>query len=195
MRKIFPAVFLVSVVLLAGNAYSQGLQNEIKVYRPDFSGTWKFNLRKSGFTGEITGEASNSLLVIEQKLPAILVSFRMRTKYREATFVNITLYSDGRGDEVEDFGSFNSFTEWKGNILVMTTFSSGDRKNIYEVIEFKLSADGNTLTGTKKNASLRPGLDGEQVRVFNDSGSPSVFDRIDPAPPAKPDKKLDRKED
>jgi len=195
MKKFLTLCFCFSMVFCTVTAYSQGLRNEIKVSRPDFSGTWKSNLRKSEFTGVITEEASDNILIIEQKLPAILLSLRMRTKHWESTLVNFTLYSDGRGDEVEDFGSFSSFTEWKGSILVWTTFSSGGRKDIYEVIELKLSADGNTLTVTKKKASLRRGPDGEQVRVFYDSGSPSVFDRIDAAAaPAKAIKTLDKEE-
>lgn len=187
--------FVLPVLFFTANVYSQGLQNEIKVDRPDFSGTWKLNLRKSGFTGVITEEASDSLLVIEQKPPAIMVSFRMRDKYRESTLLKITFYSDGRGDQVEGVGDSGTVTKWNGNILVTTSFSSADRKDIYEVIEFKLSTDGNTLTGTKKNASLRPGLNGEQEKVFIDSGSPSVYDRIDTtAAPAKAIKTLDPEE-
>jgi hypothetical protein len=169
------------LALFPVSTFSQSLQNDLKVHRPDFSGTWKLNLRKSGFTGEITPEARDTFLVIEQNLPAIKVSFRTGNKNAEAEDFNVTFYSDGRGDEMGGFGSFGTVSEWEGDTLVTKSFTSPDRKNISEAMELRLSADGKVLTGTKRNASLRENLNGEMVRIFMSAGSPLVFDRTDSA--------------
>jgi hypothetical protein len=153
------------------------LQNEIRIVRPDLSGTWKLNLLKSGFNDATAKEISeNSLLVVIGQTPLeITVSLRARHKTVEEPLGEFTLYTDGRVSELPGGSTSQAaIAEWKDNKLVISSFyERRGLKTILEVLEFAISADGKTLTGTMKNAGTETGpgakIDGSLVldRVYS----------------------------
>lgn len=198
MKKYFLFCACLTVLLWAVSGYSQGLQNEIKVspglqtdikvVKPDFSGKWKLNLEKSRWRRQTSPSRRPAemswILVIEQKLPAIVITVRsQRGTSDDANFFGgrFTLYSDGRGDEcIEDSRGIASTTRWQGSKLITTDYNREDGPDQVDSIEeFELSADGNTLMHTSKYTQLGLNAKGELERFWDDSmTSYQVFDRI-----------------
>lgn len=186
-------LILVGVLVLTaasfGAAYGQGLQNEIKIRRPDLSGKWKLNMAKSRFRrppGASSRPEMSWIWLIEQKLPAIYIT--TRSQFGVADDANFsggkfTLYTDGRGDEFVPgtFSHGRSVSEWKSNKLVQTLYESSTRNSVLCTQEFDLSPDNKTLTITMKDIAVpydeksqpRPTIDDSQADYL-------VFDRIGP---------------
>ena len=183
MKKYLILCFCL-VFFCAGNAYSQGLQNELKVYRPDFSGTWKLNIARSVLKKNLpAGFAAITWIVdIQQTLPAISVTLRGSKGADEAVFAKVVYYTDGRGDEYRpDVAErIASTSEWQDNKLVTTCFSFWQgRKEVTDIMEVELAADGNTLIGTSKETKIGVGPKGERIRYIDETKTQSaVFDRI-----------------
>lgn len=137
--------------------------------RPDFSGTWKLDKSKGNYV-EISGlkPEADLILVISHAEPQIKVTRKLLWNGRE-DLQETNYYADGRGEFSRTFineSESKSKTKWNGK-KVVTEFSVtlkneklGEIK--YDVIqEWKLSADGKTLTQTQ--------------RAFNFSGPPYLL--------------------
>ena len=183
MKKLFLPSFLTLLVLFGGTAFSQGLQNEIRVVRPNFSGAWKMNFALSHFKDVVLYEVSDHsiIVIIDQKLPVISVKVVMRYLEKTKDISEYQLYTDGRESAPPAvFNSGGAMAEWKGNKLVVTSYNSWNgRKSIRYVGELELSADGNTLTCTRMGTKPEIGPDGVETMVVDgtDAGS-AVFERI-----------------
>lgn len=190
-KQILLNLFLFTC-LCAAQVSAQRLETQIKIYRPDYSGTWKLNVEKSrGFKKNGTKEDSLShLMVIEQKLPAIGITVKQQrgTGADENFFGGkLTLWTDGRGDEyIDGIAAEPSVSEWKNNKLTVTHYTLGENaeKQITSIQEYDLSADGKTLTNTVKQTSVRYIVDDKkqgykEERYFDESETRIlVFDRI-----------------
>ncbi|HEX6189083.1 MAG TPA: hypothetical protein VFZ40_13475 [Pyrinomonadaceae bacterium] len=132
--------------------------------KPDFSGTWELDKSKGNYV-KISGlkPEANLILVISHAEPQIKVTRRLLWNGRE-DLQEVNYYPDGRGEFSRTFineSEGKSKTKWKGKKLV-TEFSVtlkneklGDLK--YDVIqEWKLSADGKTLTQTQRAFNFSP---------------------------------------
>jgi hypothetical protein len=188
-RIIVVLIFLCCAVSGPGS----NAQNEAqKKGTPDLSGTWKLD-RSKGNYARYSGLKPDAdlLLIISQAGPEIKVTRKSLWRGQERV-LEATYYGDGRGEVASTFlGSSEnkSQSSWEGNKFV-TRFSVTSETRVrgritYEVTqEWKLSADGKTLTQTEtiKPASLtsmaRPVLGpiseggvfvfpGEIKRVFN----------------------------
>ena len=137
--------------------------------RPDFSGTWKLDKSKGNYV-KISGlkPEADFILVISHAEPQIRVTRKLLWNGRE-DLQEVNYYADGSGEFSRTFiteSESKSKTKWNGKKLV-TEFTVtlknerlGDFK--YDVIqEWKLSADGKTLTQTE--------------RAFNFSGPPFML--------------------
>lgn len=183
MRKLFAPGVVLFILLFTATAFSQGFQSEIKVVRPDFSGTWKMNFARSYFKDVVLYEVSNHslIMVIDQKLPVISAKRIMQYLEKTEDISEYQIYTDGRESEPPAvFSSNKAMAEWKSSKLVITNYNSRNgRKSIRNVGELELSADGNTLTFTRKGTKSEIGPDGVETRVVDgtDVGS-AVFERI-----------------
>jgi hypothetical protein len=188
MGKFFYAVFLLSVVLFTSTVYSQRLESPIRVYsprletpvkiaHPDLSGTWKYNPVKPGVPEPNSAPDNSLLVIIEQKLPALLVTVVVKEDDKDMPLGTITLYTDGRGDEFSGlFDSNSSTTQWQGNKLVITFFSSSKgRKEVRDVTEMELSSDGSILTGTRRGTKIVQGPNGRSVRIVDNTKTESAY--------------------
>lgn len=197
MKKILLGIGI-SVVLCSMTAYAQRLESPIrietpvrletpiKVTRPDFSGKWTLNLKRSRWTRGIDPErfAETSIVMnIEQKLPAVVITL----KFQQGTSDNenfyggrYTLFTDGRGDQLPNDGSIHSSsTVWTDNKLTTTYYASKtERINITSIQDLELSADGNSLVQTRRYADAICGVN----IGMNSAGQPLteylVFDRV-----------------
>jgi hypothetical protein len=182
MKKFLMLCFCFSVVFTSVAAYSQRLETEIKVVRPDFSGKWKLNLQKSRWAHgrqPVGLSESDWFIIIEQKLPAIFITIRsQRGVSGDENFVrgNYTLFTDGRGD-ITAANAYTATTEWKDNKLITTYYiTTSERKTTVAANqETELSADGNTLTMTWQHAAT---ICGVNVGIIDETHSEKVvFDR------------------
>jgi hypothetical protein len=192
MKKHLLIVLFLLVFGYAQNAPAQGLQTEIKVQRPNLSGTWKLNLAQSkGLKDELRTEAGlQRLMVIQQNLPAISITVKLQkgaTDGEEFVGGKYTLFSDGRGDQyVAEFDAEDSSTVWENGKLVVTRYSVSKTtpKTIVAIQELALSPDGKTLIETWRRTSFRyvsnpkDGTSGEE-RYFDDSKNlVLVYDKV-----------------
>jgi hypothetical protein len=194
VRKFFFPVFLVSIALFASTVYSQGLESPIRVYsprletpikimHPDFSGTWKLNFLRSGFTDAMAKDVSDSSLIvlIDQKLPVIYITLVARHLAETEKIAEFYLYTDGRASEFpRTFSSSSVAAEWNGESLVVMNFTSARGvRTVLNVGELKLSVDGNTLTFTEKRTQAALRTDGRSRGIVEDIKTASaIFDRI-----------------
>jgi hypothetical protein len=195
-KQILLNLFLFTF-LCAAPVFAQRLDTQIRIYRPDYSGTWKLNSGKSrGLEKNDAKEPKLShIWVIEQKLPAIGITVKQQRGIEaDENFFGgkLTLWTDGRGDEyIEGVEAFPSVSEWKNNKLTVTHYSPGGNtgnvsapKQITSIQEYDLSADGKTLTITVKQTSVRYIPDDKkqnfkEERYFDDAETRIlVFDKI-----------------
>lgn len=195
-KQILLNLFLFTF-LCAAPVVAQRLETQIRIYRPDYSGTWKLNVEKSrGLERANAKEPKLShIWVIEQKLPAIeIIVKQQRGTGTDENFFGgkLTLWTDGRGDEyIEGVEAFPSISEWKNNKLTVTHYSLGGSvgnisapKQTTSIEEYDLSADGKTLTTTVKQTSFRYIPDDKkqtfkEERYFDDAKTVIlVFDKI-----------------
>lgn len=180
---------LASAIFYSGQHVRSQSQNK---GLPDLSGNWKLDKSKGNYVKNSGLKPdSDILLVISHAEPELKVIRKSIWGGQERTQEN-TYYSDGRGEVSQTFlGGLEgkSKSKWEGKKFV-TRFSvvskaSGRGAATFDVIqEWKLSADGNTLTQTEmmlqtnlpmmdnSKAGLNPGMvikmgDDEIKRVFH----------------------------
>jgi hypothetical protein len=194
MRKSFPPGVIVLILLFMANACAQGLRNEIKVYHPDFSGTWKVDVVKSGFMDGTAEEISDISLtvVVDQKLPVISIKVVLRHLAESGTLEEFNIYTDGRITDYPGSSTQKQSAEWKDNKLIFSSFSyARGHQTLMGVVEFELSGDGNTLFCTQKGTKAGPGPNGETIAVVDNTKIKTLFlERIAASPP-KPVSKFD----
>jgi hypothetical protein len=155
--------------------------------RPDFSGTWVLDLKKSGY-GNVRNPRAVTLpttLVIAHGEPEVRVTRKFPEAYSEERGGEIVYYTDGRGekntlvgrDRVSLSGTIESHTKWKGKRLVIRgtdyLVAFGDTNSFDFTERWELSADGNTLTQTKEYDVL--GEPGGSTRVPRREGDSVVM--------------------
>jgi hypothetical protein len=177
MKIFLTLCFCFSMVFCTVAVCSQGLRNEIKAYHPDFSGTWKYNPVKPGVSEPNSAPDNSLLVIIEQKLPVLFVTVVVKEDDKDVPLGTMTLYTDGRGDEFSGlFDSNNSTTQWQGNKLVITFFSSSKGpKEVRDVSELELSSDGNILTGRRRGTKIGQGPNGKSVRIVDNTQTETAF--------------------
>jgi hypothetical protein len=136
------------------------------------------------------------IVIVEQKLPALVVSIHFVEDDEDSTFGTITFYTDGRGDEFPELLDSNySTTRWQGNKLVITIFSSKSRQEVSAITELELSPDGNTLMSRSNGIKIRRGPNGERIEYVDYTNTESwSFGRI-PDIRAKSVRKFDLEEE
>ncbi len=192
MKKQTWLTLFLFTFLCVFTCFGQRLETQIKIQRPDYSGTWKFNAEKSrGLEKSRPKDTGLSyLMIIEQNLPAIGITVKQQrgTGADENFFGGkLTLWTDGRGDEyVEGIHSEPSVSGWKNNKLTVTHYSfvKTEPKQITSIEEYELSADGKTLTNTWKRTSFKYIVDDKngtfkEERYFDDAETLIlVFDKV-----------------
>lgn len=134
------ALLILALMLLGADlSCAQGLQNEIKVYRPNISGEWVL----SSLNGEVS-DSDKELLVIFRQMPdSVTIEFKaIEARERNDEVFTLTVYTDGRESELPGImgGSTTIRGEWRDNRLIVSKVDSPK-----ESIEVELSADGNKL--------------------------------------------------
>lgn len=147
--------------------------------RPDFSGTWVIDLKKSGHNNPRRALTVPAELVITHGGPEIRVTRTFPEAYTDERAVELVYYTDERGeknavvgrDRVRLSGTVESHTKWKGSRIVIRgteyLVALGDANNLDFTERWELSADGNTLTQTREYDVL-----GEPGRDPSSTGTP-----------------------
>jgi hypothetical protein len=186
MKKILISSFLFAM-LCAVTAFAQQLESNVKIQRPDYSGTWKLNRKKSRGVKKLDKDETGIkfIMVIEQKLPAIEITFKnQRGIGANENFFGgkATFYTDGRGDEIiAGMPGETSTSQWKNNKLTVTHFGNyeSNRGEIISIDEYSLSPDGKTLTNTMRSTSVRYNAQLKEERFFDESETlVLVFDKV-----------------
>ena len=147
-------LFLCAAVCVASTERKQSAPQS----HPDLSGTWRLDKSKGNYV-QYSGlnRKAELVLVISHVDPEIKATRRLSWNGNERV-QDLTYFSDGRGetnptliDEIE----VKSKTKWNGNKLIseysVSPKSAGGLKFTLDVIgEWKLSADGRTLTQTER---------------------------------------------
>lgn len=191
MKKILIIGLFLLTILYVQPASGQGLQTEIKVYKPNFSGSWKLNRNISKGLDEGFRIDANlqRIMIIEQSLPSVSITIKIQKGTADGeNYIggSYTLFTDGRGDTyVDEFERADSTTGWQNNKLVVTryTYTKSAPKEVEAIQEFSLSNNGKTLTETWRRTSFKyvPDSKGnyKEERYFDDSLTLIlVFDRI-----------------
>lgn len=151
--------------------------------RPDFSGTWVLDLKKSGYqVRDPRAVTLPTTLVITHGEPEVRVTRKFSGAYSEERGGEIVYYTDERGekntlagsDRVSLSGTIETHTKWKGARLVIRgteyLVAFGDANTFDFTERWELSADGNTLTQTKEYDVLgEPGGHTNRPRREGDS--------------------------
>lgn len=134
-------LFILTLLLIgAGISSAQGVQNEIKVHRPNISGTWVL----SSLNGEVSESDKELLMVIKQMPDSVIVELRtIEARDKKEEVFAITIYTDGRESEIPGFlgGSTSITGQWRDGKLFVSNVDSPKEGPI----EVELSADGNRL--------------------------------------------------
>jgi hypothetical protein len=184
----------ISLIVLCCVAWSFGsnVENESSLQKrpPDLSGTWKLDKSKGNYV-KYSGLKPDAdfILIVSHAEPEIKVTRKSIWGGQEQT-QEMTYYSDGRGEIGRRFignSEGKSKSEWDGDKFVtrfsITSEHAGQRRVSFDVIqEWKMSADGKTLTQTERvnqpisTGSINPGsgpMHGNLIVVF-----PSELKRV-----------------
>ena len=181
-------VTLISILVLHGAAKGQSVKPQTK---PDFSGTWLFDTKKSN-TGALTTRPDLPMKISHQDPEFKMVtSSESHNQIKEHEFIYFT---DGRGEENEATSVITanpsafkpedlknkvtkSKTKWSGDKIVTRSsytvnVPGGTFVEFEQVDEWKLSTDGKILTQTSRvnlkssNTAFIPGNPQDKKRVF-----------------------------
>ena len=173
MRYLF-FLIVISVVMSAfENADAQGLQNEIKIQRPDFSGKWSIDVAKSRFSSK-KGPVEKNLVwivTISQRSQNIIIKMDTKSDRVASESWEYTLQPDGRPKK---FGSGFLIAKWTDKKLIVQFFDAPNEimfeqyRELVSELHFELLPDGNTLQIVSKFAEGRWG--------YNSNPRPNVID-------------------
>ena len=182
-------ITLISILVLHDAAKGQSVKPQNK---PDFSGTWLFDTKKSN-TGALTTRPDLPMKILHQDPEFKMVtSSEANNQIKEHEFIYFT---DGRGEENEATSVITanpsafkpedlknkvtkSKTKWSGGKIVTRSsytvnVPGGTFVEFEQVDEWKLSTDGKILTQTSRvnlkssNTAFIPGNPPDKKRVFN----------------------------
>jgi len=169
VQNAWEKLVICSLILLSAVFGLTPVQSITLQEKPNFSGTWKIDKSKGNYV-KISGlkPEADLILVISHAEPQIKVTRRLLWDGRE-DLQEVNYYADGRGEFSRTFtneSESKSKTKWNGKKPVTefsVTLKNEKLAHInYDVIqEWKLSADGKTLTQTQ--------------RAFNFSGPPNML--------------------
>jgi hypothetical protein len=174
MRRSLTAVCLTALLIsrLAAAAAASAVDDKKKGAkpRPDLSGTWSLDVKKSTWAVERNAGRPRSpvRLVIRHREPEIKITRTALVNGEERT-VELTYYADGRGeknplvssrDRLLLNGTVESEAKWKdGRLLIQGKQhlrSLGDLNEAEFTERWELSADGKTLTQTTRYDDVTP---------------------------------------
>jgi len=128
--------------------------------RPNFSGTWTFNPKKSDYYNNPDDPALQESLTVSHAEPELKVTRTFHRWNGEERTAELLYYTDGRGeknavvgrDKVTLSGTAETETKWKGARLVIRGRQRlqmlGDVRDVNFTEKWELSSDGQTLTRT-----------------------------------------------
>jgi hypothetical protein len=155
---MIPRIFLVSISLLLTVsvclAQSSGKKSDKKT-PPDLSGVWTLDYQRSSVDPAIKKKAVDYVLTIVHREPEIRISKTYKQSGREHS-EELVYYTDGRAELTSRRGYPipESVTRWQGDKLVRKTTAgpvgvqTSPPLEVVTIEEWKLSADGKTLTRT-----------------------------------------------
>jgi hypothetical protein len=157
-RALTITAVVLGVLILAGLASIQ------QTSKPDFSGVWSLNLQKSKL--QIPAPDSG-VFTIDHKEPGFRLS-RTFVKGGQSDVWSIDLTTDGKEVvQEEKTETFRGRLSWEGNNLVLNSTITITDRTATNVVRYRLSDDGLTLTATE---SFRgPRLKYDNVWVFDKS--------------------------
>lgn len=189
--RIRNMLILVTIAILAGLASGQ------KVDRPDFTGIWILNLKKSDslmaklYKGKLKkNERFASRLDIDHKEPTIKFTETFIAEELDSTKNVIgaralgrisTVYNtDGKGEtnRLDGRRDWASTTEWKGNSIFVDR-PDFDSPIDRAILEFSFSKDGNELRITQKTVQKLPAV-GFRENEIPSLGGKSIYVRFQP---------------
>lgn len=143
-------IFLILVMIASpsGAAFSQVLETEIKVSRPDFSGKWIYNHKESGPESEkLPARAYFKIFrTIQQDSSKITIAITSDPVAPELPAQTLTIYTDGRAfdlfPQMRERG-FNATVLWEGEKLVKRIFDKTGK--LVHRNEIELLANGKKL--------------------------------------------------
>lgn len=182
------SVVLVTLLLCA----SAAAQNIKFTAKPDFTGTWLLDAKKSN-TGGLTTRPDLPITISHQDPEfTMVISSELNNQIKKHEFIYFT---DGRGEENEATSVITanptafkpedlknkvtkSKTKWSGDKIVTRSrytlnVPGGSLIEFEQVDEWKLSTDGKTLTQTSRvnlqssNTAFIPSNPPDKKRVFN----------------------------
>ncbi len=163
-RAKHPAANIALALLLllpCAGAMAQGTKTDKQRAKPDLNGTWELDQSQTKPQSSKMPSSYRLTILISHREPEIKMTRRSISGGRERTREAI-YYADGRGEKNLGLGittrpdapeqELQSKTKWKGDKLVTnTTIREAVASTIltWEIVdEWKLSADGQTLTHT-----------------------------------------------
>ncbi|MBC7900103.1 MAG: hypothetical protein H7070_08625 [Saprospiraceae bacterium] len=169
-----------------------------KVERPDFTGIWLLNLKKSDspmtklYRGKLEKmERFASRLEINHKDPTIKLTETFMAEEldnsknvigtRAIGRISTVYNSDGKGEtnKLDGRRDWGSKTEWKGNTIFVDRADLNAPIN-RTTLEFSLSKDGNELRITEKTFQKLPAV-GFRENEIPSMGGKSIYIRYQPA--------------
>lgn len=152
-RKAIVSSIVLSCAITSLAASSKNLS---QLQKPNLSGTWKLDKSKGNYVKYARLKSQDDLmLLISHVDPEIKVVHKLIKNGKQDTR-ELIYYSDGRGETGYTFmddSPGKSKTTWRGNKLVSRFFVNLNGRGAtvtFEVVqEWKLSADGKTLTQTQ----------------------------------------------
>ena len=157
MQQNILICLILLTTLLAGLVYAQDS-------KPDFSGTWDLDLKKSRVVllgteeRDLTKQKFNCTekILIEHKEPELILKKNLLCEDKVTnslkTIETMSKYfTDGRGEvnNISSSDQVESKTEWNGKKIIITIYrtnSANDRKRVFSTKELKISKDNQNLT-------------------------------------------------
>lgn len=193
----FAITFLLVVILAVPSIAQNDKKIPPKANKPDFSGKWELDFKKSEFMKGMSGDkiadtiarkegtkkenVSYSTLFIEHHDPELKVIEKSGFGDRATEEI---YYSDGRGESNTTTikGSSSSTTKWDGKRLVTTVFRKSDAgkksDTIIARLTLELSKDNNTLTIIRTPIDPRGGPQSMARFEYLISTSKMVYQRV-----------------
>jgi len=148
------AIICFQLVFLAAIVYPQkskgGLETQITVVKPNFSGRWQLNVSRSRFDKNSYPELITAFhVVIDHQDPmfsVLVANAKDPAPSKESAAADFIWYTDGRGNEWNaTFENATTVTKWEARKLITNHYDNHAKTNVVQLEEIEMEPDTNTL--------------------------------------------------